>query len=68
MRCKTCSYPIFAYTRCCPNCSEAVESPEKLKQLHLPQSRIGLWLVRFRRVIAVHPVLWVSLVVSNLRH
>jgi hypothetical protein len=52
MRCEHCSYPIFQYTRCCPYCSESVESkltPEK--HTHAPQTRIGFLLVHLRRTL-----------------
>lgn len=51
MRCQHCSYPVFQYTRCCPNCGVVVacNSP---KHLHAPQTRIGFLLVHLRRAVA----------------
>ncbi len=49
MRCETCSYPIFQYSKCCPGCSNGVNLNGEAKALQVPQTRIGFLLVSLRR-------------------
>lgn len=65
MRCQHCSYPIFSYTRCCPSCSQAVESNNEAKYADAPQTRIGFSLVHLRRIFASFAISLTSLIVSN---
>lgn len=52
MRCEHCSYPIFQYTRCCSYCGEMVENKSnEAKHVHVPQTRIGFFLVQLRRTL-----------------
>lgn len=65
MRCEHCAYPIFPYMLCCPSCSAAVESSKELKDVHLPQTRIGFWLIHLRHVVAAFAISLTSLFLSN---
>jgi hypothetical protein len=52
MQCKNCNYPIFAYSRCCPNCGREVPvqnaSPTDSKP---PQTRLDFWIAGLRKQV-----------------
>ncbi len=63
MRCQHCTYPIFSYARCCPNCSKGIELTNEAKDM--PQTRIGIGVVHFRRVVTSFALSLSSLLASN---
>lgn len=51
MQCKNCSYPIFAYSRCCPMCGRAVETQNNSSNNKTPQTRFDFWLAGLRKSV-----------------
>jgi uncharacterized Zn finger protein (UPF0148 family) len=52
MQCKNCNYPVFAYSRCCPNCGRAVavQNPSQSSS-KVPQTRLDFLIAGIRKTV-----------------
>lgn len=53
MKCKHCSYPVFRYSQCCPNCGRKVEVPvSNSSAASQPRTRFDFWVAGLRRSVS----------------
>jgi hypothetical protein len=51
-----CDYPIFAYHRICPMCSQPIEKIAALTDEHkAATTRFDFWFKNFKRTLSVRP-------------